>query len=333
VNVFVDTNILLEIYHLSGPDLDELLKVIKLAENGKITVLITQQVHDEFWRNRERVVKEALDLFAKTKASATLPNLVRGYPKTGELREVVDKVNALVKELKAAADKEAAENKLKADLLIEQLFARCPPQPVDVQIYNKARFRRDIGNPPGKGGSMGDAANWEWLKAAVGKGGSVAIVSADGDFESELVPGQVKEFLSREWESDVGGKVVLYKSLPSFLAANFPEIKLANEIDKMLAIEALEQSSSFTATHRAIRNLSKFDDLTQQEVVRLLTAYVANSQIHWILGDDDVGAFAKKLVGLAKSAEAKPLAERLQAMLNQLDAPDVDLDDDGDIPF
>lgn len=82
MNVFIDTNILLDLYHLSGPDLDELRKVIKLAEIQKLHVLLPDQVEDEFWRNRERVISEALELFSKTKASATLPNLIRANPKS-----------------------------------------------------------------------------------------------------------------------------------------------------------------------------------------------------------------------------------------------------------
>ena len=55
MKIFIDTNILLELFKLSGPDLDELKKVLKLSEKQKIEILISSQIEDEFWHNRERV--------------------------------------------------------------------------------------------------------------------------------------------------------------------------------------------------------------------------------------------------------------------------------------
>ena len=68
MNIFIDTNILLDLYHLSGPDLDELKKIIKLHQTAQIKIYLPGQVKDEFYRNRERVVKESIELFEKSKA-------------------------------------------------------------------------------------------------------------------------------------------------------------------------------------------------------------------------------------------------------------------------
>src|SRR5262245_34895999 len=125
MRVFLDTNILLGLYKLSGPDLDELKKVIKLAEVGKITVCLNSHIHDEFWRNREAVIKQSLDQFVRIKGSQPLPNLIRPYPKAEELRMALTKASALVQELKASADVDVRANKLKADQVVEQLFKQC----------------------------------------------------------------------------------------------------------------------------------------------------------------------------------------------------------------
>jgi predicted nucleic acid-binding protein len=48
MKVFIDTNILLDLYHMSGPDLEELGKLKKVLEKGKVELLLSNQVEDEF---------------------------------------------------------------------------------------------------------------------------------------------------------------------------------------------------------------------------------------------------------------------------------------------
>lgn len=333
MRIFIDANILLDLYHVSGPDLDEVRKIIKLAEMKKIDVLFPAQICDEFWRNRERVISEALALFGKTKASATLPNIVRGYASTVELRAAVERTNELARDILREAEEEARDNALKADKLIEELFNRCPPKPISSDVLGRARIRRDLGNPPGKPNALGDAINWEWLLENIAAGEDLHIISADGDFESELTPGELRQFLIREWAELKKSGIELYKGLPEFFKKHFPDIKLSDEIEKTIAIENLERTFSFATTHQAIRALSKFDDFKDTELIRLLTAFDDNNQIAWILDDEDVKAFAKKLVALSKSDPAKAkslkLAEKLDALDRIKDAGDLD----DDIPF
>lgn len=326
MNVFIDTNILLDLYHLSGPDLDELRKVIKLAEIKKINVLLPKQVEDEFWRNRERVISEALELFAKTKASATLPNLIRSNPKSSELRQAVERVNELVKELRQVADSEIGSHKLKADEVIDSLFVQCTPQLISKTIIEKAKARKELGNPPGKSNSLGDAVNWEWLIESVPMGEDLVIISSDGDFESELLQGEAKEFLVREWNREGKGALELFKGLPEFLKSYFPQIKLSGEIDKSIAIENLENSYSFMATHNAISTLQKYDDFKESDLLRIIEAYISNQQIRWILGDDDVYIFANKVVSLLKTEKLQTAAMPLIEMLEQLNTKNTDED-------
>lgn len=334
MNVFIDTNILLDLYHMSGADLDELRKVIKLAEIKKLNVFLPSQVEDEFWRNRERVISEALDLFSKSKASTTLPNLIRANPKSSELRKAVERVNELVKELRQVADNEIADHKLKADDVIDYLFSKCPPQPIDALVIVNAKARKELGNPPGKPNSLGDAINWEWLLKEVPNGENLVIISSDGDFESELLKGRPKEFLLREWMHAKVSKLELYKGLPEFLKKYFPEIKLSDEIDKTVAIEGLENSFSFAATHNAISSLQKFDDFTEAELLRIIAAYSSNTQIHWILGDEDVLVFAQKVVGLLKTEKLLEAAKPFLTMLQQLEVShDEPLDNEDDSPW
>lgn len=54
VNLFIDTNIFLSFYHLSGEDLEELDKLAVLIKKKQVQLLLPRQVRDEFYRNREK---------------------------------------------------------------------------------------------------------------------------------------------------------------------------------------------------------------------------------------------------------------------------------------
>jgi predicted nucleic acid-binding protein len=201
MKILIDTNILLELFKLSGSDLDELKKVLKLSEKQKIEILISSQIEDEFWRNRENVIADAIKNLKETKIVSKLPNIVRGYDTYKTLKTTIDTFNMLSKKLEDEVQKDISENKLKADELIKTLFTKNAPQLIDEKIISKAEYRMKVGNPPGKKGSLGDAINWEWLLAKEVSfwEGELIIISADGDFESELNKGKMKEYLMREW--------------------------------------------------------------------------------------------------------------------------------------
>lgn len=312
---------------MSGTDLDELMKIVKLSDNDQIEILLPQQVADEFWRNRERVIREALDRFAKTKAEQFLPNIIRTNPKAIELRNAVDLVNSLVKTLRVETEIQINNQDLVADKVIESLFRNC--KPVASEIIHKAVLRNKLGNPPGKAASLGDAINWEWLLSRSTTFDDLIIISADGDYESELVPSTPKGFLVREWKrATTTGTLTLYKGLPESLKAHFPDIKLSGEIDKLAAIEKLEKSLSFAATRTAIAKLNRFDDFTEDEIIRIALAYDKNNQGRMIFGDPDVTAFAKKIIPLAKTAQAFESIKILEQLLEQ-----IERDDEADIPF
>lgn len=319
MNIFIDTNILLDLYHLSGPDLDELKKVIKLHQTSQIKIYLPKQVKDEFYRNRERVVKESIELFEKSKASSSLPNMAKTHDRIPELRGLQESFNQLVRDIKADVTLQAVESRLKADELIEVLFDQFKEESIDQEIILKAKDRQQIGNPPGKRDSLGDAINWEWLIVSVPELEDLNIVSGDGDFESVLTPGAVKDFLQREWRARKRSEIRLFKGLPELLKEYFPDIKLSDEIDKKDAILKLESSYNFAATHAAIAKLNKYDQFNENEQLRLVNAFIENQQVNWIVGDEDVFDFAKKLLGQIKNASIQIDAIPLEVMISDVE--------------
>jgi predicted nucleic acid-binding protein len=314
MHVFIDTNILLDLYHLSGPDLDELKKIVELIKAEKITVHLNSQIIDEFWRNRERVITDAIKLFKETKVTSKLPNLVRNYDEAVKLKEFIESISTIVKEITDRLEKDIQEGKLKPDEVLNELFSKATIDPVSQEIIDKAKNRVDLGNPPGKKGSIGDAIHWEQLLATM-PDEDLTIISSDGDFESVLIKGDINEYLKREWHKKKGGNITLNKSLPEFLKSYFPNIKLSGEISKVAAIEKLESSWNFKETHQAIARLAGFDDFRDDEAQRIFNAYIKNNQIYGILGDEDVLTFANKMLTYAKSDGTLALANRLKEMI------------------
>lgn len=331
MKVFIDTNILLDLYQLSGPDLEELRKLTKMVEKEKIELLVSSQIVDEFWRNRERVIADALKQFRESKPAAKIPNIIRTYTEAQELKDAVNKANELIKALTAKVTRDIEAGTIKADDVIRELLSAITVGEITDTIFERAKRRSDLGNPPGKRDSLGDSANWEWLLEQEIEfwDDELVIISADGDYESELTKGGPREYLLREWKTkNQNCKLILEKSLTGFLSKYFPGIQLAEEIDKLEEVKRLEQSDTFASTHSAITALNKYDDFKDAEAKRLVEAYLGNDQIRRILGDSDVKAFAKKVLTFSRSEETKNLAKSLQELVDNLDDAEV-----GDIPF
>ncbi len=63
MNLFIDTNIYLSFYHFTSDDLEELRKLIVAIHEKRIKLYVTSQLRDEFRRNREIKIADALKLF------------------------------------------------------------------------------------------------------------------------------------------------------------------------------------------------------------------------------------------------------------------------------
>lgn len=317
MNIFIDTNIFLGFYSFSAGDLEELRKVAKLSLNEKIKLFISDHLSNEFQRNRESVISQAVTELEKSKVDLKLPNLARTYDASVEIRKRKTEFEAQLKELKAKVLDDIRNNSLKADLVITEVFESADIYTVPQEILQAGIMRHQLRQPPGKKDSCGDAIHWEWLLATVPDEEELIIISNDADFESPLEKGTIDKFLQNEWSAKKKSNVSLVKLLSQFLSTHFPDIKLADQIDKISAIERLEKSPNFSSTHRAIEILGTIDDFTKDEVLRLINAYTSNDQINWIIGDEDVDEFAEKIINLARTHEVEEESYPLQAMLYQ----------------
>lgn len=291
LHVFVDTNVWLAFYHYTSDDAEQLAIIAKLIEKQTLKLYITGQVRDEFFRNREKKLADAIKVFAKSDVSRSLPRCMTDYEEAAQFRQSLKEFEEARSALVEKARLEADKKELRADKTFAEILGAAPAIDADDAHYLRAMKRRNVGNPPGKSDSVGDQLSWEILLSNVPNATDLHIVSNDGDFESDLIPGKAHQFLIDEWAEGNGGTLHLHSELRPFLNANFPDIKLAVDIEKADYILGLKASETFSATHFwTAKLLPLIDLLTWENANELIDAMLENSQIRWIGTDQDVSA-------------------------------------------
>jgi predicted nucleic acid-binding protein len=326
--LFIDTNILLSFYHLSSDDLEELRKLIALIDTEQIELIVTEQVKDEFFRNRGAKIVDAMKELQKPRYSPAFPAFAKDYPEYAELRKLLSDAGKKHSKLVDEMAKDAASSKLKADDLVSDLFKKAKLIKITETLYIKALARVRRGNPPGKESSIGDALNWGGLLTEIDEWTDLYFVSEDKDYRSQLSPATFNEFLRSEWEERKTSEIFFYTRISDFFKANFPNIKIASDIEKDRAIQELADSGSFIATHLAIGRLSKHSEFTALQIEELVRIAQSNNQVGWIAGDLDVHEFYKSLLK-NKNQLQSDVAEQLQELVKK----GLPEQNDDDIPF
>lgn len=334
--VFIDTNIYLSFYHYSSDDLEQLKKLHVTITSGPIILVTTNNLKDEFARNRENKIADALKQFRENKFPKKFPELFKDFPEYQTIKESVrgfeQATDALLNKLQASVH----DKTLRADDEVEFLFSHSVNLENGASIIEKARLRRELRQPPGKKDSMGDAINWEALLQDVPDGEELYLISGDVDYRSPLNPKSLAEYLREEWETKKSSKIYFFDKLSDFFTSQYPDIKLASELERTLAVSNLISSGNFSRTHRSILKLN-VADLTESEGVDILNAYLENAQIYWIADDEDVNLFGQELFaafGRLLSREQRARFVELYCKEEEslgLDTP-ISLDDI-DIPF
>ncbi len=294
MHVFIDTNILLNFFHFSKDELDALNNVFASHEHGAAKVHLTQQVCDEFRRNRENKIKDALKRFKEVKYSAQLPSFMKGYKEYNDIRKLSAELQHLTKAIMDKVDADIAARCLLADRLIQDIFSRSELIETTREVFAIASMRMAIGNPPGKNNSIGDAINWTLLLESVPNGEDLHVISDDGDFYSTLNEEAVHPFLEEEWKKKKSSLFV-YRTLSTFMKEHFDGVAFSFDKTKDALIDDLGSSGSFAQTHQLISNLESYSYFSIREVERILAAAIENSQFSMIVNDCDVCEFLNRV--------------------------------------
>lgn len=295
-NLFVDTNIWLSMYHFSSDDLVQFGKLKEIIGQD-IKLYIPKQVYNEVIRNREAKLKDAFKNFEIK--SIQYPAFCKEYD---EYEKFNSDYSDLIRRHKAWYNKiktDMKNNSLPADTTIQSFFNVAGLIECDDYV-EKACTRYRIGNPPGKDNKYGDAINWECLLATVPDGEDLYIISADKDYRSEFFDDTLNPFLINEWEQKKHSKIYFYTNLVHFLNEHFEDIKLKTEQIKQDLIDKLENSPNFVSTHGIIAMMSKHSGWTESQIENICSAAENNTQVGWLLGDDDVFEFYGRLLSKIK---------------------------------
>jgi predicted nucleic acid-binding protein len=272
MKLFIDTNIYLKFYHFTSDELEELNKLIVLIDEGEIELLLPKQVINEFRRNREVKIADALKKLKEERLNKTFPVFCKEYKKFQIMNKAIsdyeNSKKALISQLELAIE----TYKLKADITIDEIFDKAIFVDITDELIERAKLRFDLGNPPGKNNSYGDALNWESLLIEVNYEEDLFFLSDDKDYFSQIDNKKFNKFLEREWDEIKSSKIFFYKSISDFFKEKYPDIKLATELLKDLTINKLEESGSFQVARKN------------------------NTQIFWISEDQDINEILYKWI-------------------------------------
>lgn len=227
MNLFIDTCVLLDFYRFPKDDLKILQRIVASSKTKYIRLYISDYLEDEFYRNREGVIKKSIDEFCAYKTSRSIPFIFQSLDKYTDLIKLLRELDKIQSSLRRAVVEAAHNYKLYADIVITDLFNSAHKEQVTERIKRKGINRLHHSQPPGKNGKCGDAVHWEWLLSSVPDKENLVIVSYDRDFQSHIDDNRLSAYLYNEWKLKKSSNCKLYTSLNTFLNDNFPDIKLS----------------------------------------------------------------------------------------------------------
>jgi hypothetical protein len=111
------------------------------------------------------IINTVLSLF--NKINIQIPNLCKGYDEYNSFQGLIDRLHILHRNFLKKIEGDINSKNLYADKIIEDIFSKTLILSRADDIIQKAFWRFNVGNPPGKDKSYGDTINWETLLATV----------------------------------------------------------------------------------------------------------------------------------------------------------------------
>jgi predicted nucleic acid-binding protein len=209
--VFVDTNILLDFYRKAG---ESAARQLQALERHKDALIVTDQVHLEFLKNRQVVLANSLTAMSRP-PKPVIPSVLTDFRSASGWETAHKGASRHCENLKARF-KRLLEDPARHDPVFRALTpifesdAEINLKRPDKRCYGVralARKRFLLGYPPRKPNdtSIGDAINWEWIVHCAKwstENHHVVIVSRDSDYG---INGDVlNDWLQREFRERVG---------------------------------------------------------------------------------------------------------------------------------
>jgi hypothetical protein len=287
-HVYIDTNIYLTFYSFTNDDLNTLKKFIGLLKAKKVILYMPEQTLDEYYRNREVKITESLKNLRENKLNSIFPKISHSYKEYADMRKAIKVYEQNKSKLMEKLDHDIDNFTLQADEVLSDLFENITSIQTTEEILQLARWRRDVGNPPGKDNKLGDAINWESLLCGFKEGKNLYFVSDDKDFYSTIDISKIKSTLIAEWKAKKNSKIFAFRKLSEFLNKHYKGIELLDELDKETIISDLSEVGNFSNAKGVINKLRTYENFSIQQLNDITKAFTENSQIYWIAEDHPV---------------------------------------------
>lgn len=187
MNLFIDTNIFIDFYRRSSADIEELQKLVEYIVRGKFALYVPDQILKEVERNRDTTISNAVTEFKNQKFELHCSVFFKHYAEYEEINAFLKGANKKHAELREKANQDIQNRGLAADKLIQDLFDKVKKIETNQQLFEAAKKRYRLGNPPGKDKvTIGDQINWEALLAEVPDGEDLIVISGDQDYCSAI---------------------------------------------------------------------------------------------------------------------------------------------------
>ncbi len=323
MQLFIDTNILLSFYAFNQEDLEELGKLADLVAAGEVTLLITDQILDEFYRNRERRIEGALKSFYSQTFNPQLPQICADYPEVEQLLTTLKEYEKVHSAIVAKISIDIKAKNLQADRMLRSLFEKGTKLVIDAAVIDRARLRMSVGNPPGKNNSLGDAINWECLLTEVPDGTDLFLISGDKDYSSVFSEDDLSDFLRDDWERRKQSTIYFYRRLSGFCKEQLPTIGMANLRDRDFLVRELASSQSLADVHKYIGKLRTYPEFTAPQVNGMVMAVLHNQRVAWAIEEDDIHSFWQDLINRYERYLDPAALDRLKLLLAPPDPGNV----------
>lgn len=264
MQLFIDTNVFLDYFRTNKRELlVPLKKLDELVGDGTVTLMLPEQVIQEYKRNRRSITEQMRDDLLKEKQLSLAKYRTLGVSKK-EVKAVDSAKSALskaydqlLKKFDERIDKESTE----ADRIIKRLFKKASLIPESDEVIQRAYMRYMKGNPPRKANhSYGDAIVWEALLEDASEH-DLTVISSDSDFtEKQSGKKKFNSFLQDEWKNKTKKKIFFHDSLGEFIN----EIREDDPIDEVVVEQEKKRANTrefITASGYLNRPLSEWDYL------------------------------------------------------------------------
>ncbi|WP_414827147.1 PIN domain-containing protein [Apilactobacillus kunkeei] len=325
--LFIDSQIWLGLYSQLDDTLYVFETIQKILKNNitigqdSLELVLTNQVIDEILRNRYNSIYEDNKqsatqnlIFQSTNIHLQIPTFFNEFgDSVKKIRKLEKELNNEISEINKNIEEKISSKDLKADQLIKSLTGMVSKENryMVKDVYDKSIIRMNIGNPPGKDNSYGDALNWESILANVND--DIYFVSRDKDFWDDVKRKVPNSFLINEWEKKKKTNITFFYSLKEFIYESFPQI--GKDIDNFLIskfLDELENSGSFFFTHEKISDLTPYINVLKSDDREVLKRiFHNNSQISSIINDPDVNDFYRKVFAIPETSSVSNYLESL----------------------